>query len=874
MHRLGWIGGLLLTGMVSAVPAAETTARYIVTLQEAPLARYHGEGGFAAPSRIAGGKHNGRLDVHSKAALDYVGHLQQTQSQFASAIGQALHRNVTVVYRLQHALNAIVVDLTPSEAAQLAARSDVKRVEPDQLLHVAAESDPSFIGADAIWDGSAANGVSTQGEGIVVGVVDTGINWQSPSFAATGGDGYAQVNPLGAGQYLGGCAAGQPDAGHCNDKLIGMYNMIDATQSATDPAGHGSHTSSTAAGDHRSATFGGGTFSIAGVAPHASIVMYLACNADGTCPESATAAGVDQAVADGIVDVINYSIDGGVDPWNDAVSQAFLSAVDAGVFVATAAGNAGPDPGTVSHVEPWTITAAASTLDQTVSFDFSLTSDGAPSNTQHIALRPGSPPVQAADIVDAPLIVSPTFSDTFSDGCNAFASNTFTRGGVAAVAVMRLSVSQSACASIDRAANAIAAGALGTIFVDDTLYLNLGAAGDSWSMLSVDWQNVAAAIATSPSTATASLRLPASLHPMTPDIVAAFSSRGPSPNVGGSFLLKPDIAAPGVDVLAAFSGDAQAMALEDGTSMASPHMAGSAALLRALHGDWSVSEIKSALEMYSKTAGITTQELPTATPWDRGHGRVDLALAAEAPLVMDESADDYANADPNGGGDPSTLNIPGVAIANCTTTSCSFTRTVRNTTSSSLAFDVTTTGMQNVTVTPTSFSIEPNATQTITISPFAAVLPSLWSFGEVQFTSAAQGIAPAHFAFAVQRSNGVPLIKVSSALVTDTEAVGATSTQTLALSDVGTASIHWSIDTTSAGCALPSWLGYSPASGTVLGGGLSKNVTLTFNASNVTPGTYGATLCVASDDSANPTVPVAVQLIATPNDRIFADGFE
>ena len=188
-------------------------------------------------------------------------------------------------------------------------------------------------------------------------------------------DGYQHVNPLGAGNYLGTCQPGGPDAGRCNDKLIGGYDFVCNLPapvgvgytycSATgyfreepgfgDTNSHGSHVAATAAGNHRDALYKGATRRISGVAPRANIVAFDVCYHDlasggGSCPNTAALSAIDQAVADGVVDVINFSISGGVMPWSDAISLAFLNAVDAGIYVAVAGGNSGPGPSTVNHL--------------------------------------------------------------------------------------------------------------------------------------------------------------------------------------------------------------------------------------------------------------------------------------------------------------------------------------------------------------------------------------------------------------------------------------------------------------------------------------------------------------------------------------------
>ena len=149
------------------------------------------------------GRKAGRLDIHAPEALAYVDYLAQRQDGFVHELSSAIGRPLTPIATLQHALNAVIVELDEREAAIAARRSDVELVEREHELKLLTDRGPTFIGAPSIWDGSASNGVASQGEGIIVADLDTGINWESPAFAAVGPiDGYVHVNPLGAGTYI------------------------------------------------------------------------------------------------------------------------------------------------------------------------------------------------------------------------------------------------------------------------------------------------------------------------------------------------------------------------------------------------------------------------------------------------------------------------------------------------------------------------------------------------------------------------------------------------------------------------------------------------------------------------------------------------
>lgn len=745
----------------SANVAGQGMTRYTIVLKGEPLAAYRGGiSGLAALPRIAAGRKIGRPDFHSPQALAYAARLQQQQAAFVQSLSATLGRSVETVATLQHALNAVIVEIDADEAARVAQRADVDFVEREHELTLLTDRGPAFIGAPSIWDGSASGGVASQGEGIVVADLDTGINWQSPAFAAVGPiDGYVHVNPNGAGNYLGQCGPTPPNAdlGRCNDKLIGMYDFTStsASRSATDLGGHGSHTASTIAGNHWNAPFGGGTFAISGVAPHANVIAYRVCTSG--CSSSASTQSVNQAIADG-ADVLNYSISGGTSPWGDSVSIAFRNAVEAGIFVAASAGNDGPVAGSVNHVEPWVETVAASTKDNVVAFRFNLTGPGTPpEETQGLPLRPAAPPLPTADIVNAPIVRSPNFDDGSNDGCSAYPAGTFTGDApanpdvifadgfdpaapparVGAVAVLNLDQSASNCSSGARRAAALTAGAIGVIFVDRD-FINLGASGTSWSMLRADWDKAWTQIQTDPAHAAASLLLPAASFPQRGDVVSDYSSRGPRAN-SGQYLVKPNITAPGTDILAAYmagAGGANATAMENGTSMSSPHMTGSGALLRAVRPEWTPTEIRSAINMTAKLDGLIRADGSAVNAWDLGSGRVDLTKAALSGLVLDETAANFASANPASGGVLANLNLAEFTSANCAT-SCTFTRTLRSTALVAQTYALDFTGLPTgvAVASPASFTIAAGDTQVVTITIDGTQFASGWNFGQLVLTA-------------------------------------------------------------------------------------------------------------------------------------------
>jgi len=743
-------------------------------------------------------------------------------------IARALGRAPRVRERMQHALNAIIVDLTPAEAAKVRAQGLAQIVEKYHEVQVDTDIGPRLIGAEALWTGQAPGFPSRyQGEGTVIGVIDTGINFGSPSFAAVGPvDGYQHVNPLGAGQYLGTCAPGGVDAGRCNDKLIGGYDFV--CDEAPDPAqpaqtfctltgtyreepgfgdtnSHGSHTASTAAGNRRDAAYKGATLRMSGVAPHANIIAYDVCYTNlstggGSCPNTSSVRAVNQAVADGVVNVINFSIGGGADPWGDAVSQAFLNASEAGIYVATSAGNSGPGPNTMGHHEPWTSSTAASQHGRG-DFVYQLSVTGpapVPANMQGIILTEGGGGVPFTQTIPAgtPLKVSAGI-DTGNDGCAAYPAGAFT----GAIVVIR----RGTCGFSVKANNATAAGAVAVVIANNqTGAISPSVPGTTVPVFSVP-QTVGNAIrdyvATTPS-AVATIPNAAFALSNTPDQLAGFSSRGPAGNYN---LLKPDVTAPGVSILATIagttiSGSENAVGLLSGTSMASPHNAGAALLLHQAQPTWKPAEIKSALAMTAKQDVLLETGVGQANAFARGAGRIQVDQAIRAGLVLNETKANYLAANPANGGDPMRLNQPSLINGACFER-CVFTRTFRNTLSFRQSWAVKVEGL-SATVSPALFTVNPGESKAVTFTINAYSLPanSQFNFGTVVLTAQSAGnpnqpVLRMPVAVAVRPAAAT----ITPSTVNATLAAGTTGTATFAVGNSGGSRLSFTVDNTGNG---------------------------------------------------------------------------
>jgi hypothetical protein len=771
----------------------EATGIYIVRLQDPPLAAYSGgiAGLEATSPRVTGAR---KLDANSPASMAYRDYLAEQQAQLIAAMEQSFGHQVEVLFQYDAAYNGMAVRLTAQEAATLATFPGVVDVQPDFVLYPTTDYGPAWIGAPGIWDGSdVPGGVGTKGEGVIVGILDTGLNMDHPSFAEVGpSDGYVHINPLGAGNYLGLCFD-DPGTWVCNDKLIGYY--IYTGENHEDQDGHGSHTSSTTAGNVLDAGFVDLTPynyspAISGVAPHANIIGYDVCNDTGGCPGSASIAATNQAVLDG-VDVINFSIGGGTsNPWTDTGSLAFLYAAEAGIVPVTSAGNNGPGPHTIGSPAdaPWMVSVGANTHNRAgLNALINMTGgDTPPGDMQGKGFSEGYGP--------APIVYAGDYGDALC--LNEFAPGTFPNGEIVVC-------DRGTNARVAKGWNVMQGGAGGYVLAnaDEGQTLN----GDVHHLPAVhitysDGVALKAWLASGSGHTATIAGTTLSTDPANGDIMAGFSSRGPLVNTAED-VIKPDLSAPGVDILAAYRSlppDADNPTSEygivSGTSMSSPHTAGAAALLRALYPDWSPAQIKSALMTTGWTATVLKEDGVTpADLFDIGGGRVDLSMAAKVGLVLDVTTEEFEDANPALGGEPRALNLPSMGDADCAGI-CSWTRVVSSTLDTTESWTVSTSGApgMNLTVTPDSFDLEPAATQTITVTADVIGLPvGDWVFGQVLLTPDSPSVAEAHLPVAVVPSAEPPVISVDPSSLETLQSPGVVVTEPLTITNLGESPLDW-----------------------------------------------------------------------------------
>lgn len=620
----------------------------IVKLQGDSLASYTGDiSGLAATSpSVTGDK---KLNPNSNASHAYLKYLDQKHQNFESAASAAIPQG-QVTQDLKVILNAVAMIVPADQVSTLSTLPNVEAVYPDELLQLNTDNSPQFIGASTVW--TALGGQESSGEGVIVGVLDTGIWPEHPSFSDPDPSGKPYAPPPAPPSGLprsctfsGGSNPGP--AFNCNNKLIGAnvfmntYRALspllpDDYTSARDADGHGTHTSSTAAGNAGVAAsiFGVSRGIVSGIAPRAYVIMYRVCGPAG-CYSSDSAAAVQQAILDG-VDVINFSISGGANPYSDTVEQAFLNAYNADVFVAASAGNAGPGSDTTDHRGPWVTTVAASTQDRAFENSVTLTGDGGASLTlTGASITAGVGPA---------LVVVPATDVQ----CNSL----FAAGSVSGKIVV---CQRGNTGRAQKGYNVLQGGAVGMILYNQSATVTdletdnhyLPATHIQFSQ-GTEVLDFIAGHTTVQATLTAGIKVAAQ-----GDVMASFSSRGGAGQTLG--VSKPDITAPGVQILAGHSpqhlappagvalgpqGELfQAIA---GTSMSSPHIAGSAALLKALHPDWTPGQIKSALMTTAWTQVVKEDGVTPATSFDDGSGRVDLNKAGDPGLTFDVTASAYA----------------------------------------------------------------------------------------------------------------------------------------------------------------------------------------------------------------------------------------
>ncbi|XAR59829.1 Tripeptidyl-peptidase II [Bertholletia excelsa] len=597
-----------------------------------------------------------RIDRFAKPSI-FPTHYHWYSSEFADP-ASILHVYDTVF----HGFSASV---SPSQAAALRQHPAVLQSFEDRRRELHTTRSPQFLGLrnrQGLWS------ESDYGSDVIIGIFDTGIWPERRSFSDL------NLGPI-PSRWKGVCQTGTKfTARNCNKKIVGarffskgheaaggfgggMGGAINETvefMSPRDADGHGTHTASTAAGRISfQANMSGYAAGIAkGVAPKARLAVYKVCWKDAGCFDSDILAAFDAAVNDG-VDVISISIGGGdgiSSPYYlDPIAIGSYGAVSRGVFVSSSGGNDGPNGMSVTNLAPWLMTVGAGTIDRNFPADVILGDGrklagvslyaGAPLNGKMYSLvYPGK-----SGVLSASLCMENSLDPNLVRGKLVICD----RGSSARVAkglVVRK------------------AGGVGMILANG-MSNGEGLVGDAHLVpacaVGADEGDAIKSYVASSAVATATINFRGTVIGIKPaPVVAAFSGRGP--NGLNPEILKPDLIAPGVNILAAWTDAVGPTGLDSdtrrtefnilsGTSMACPHVSGAAALLKSAHPDWSPAAIRSA--MMTTASIVDNKFLPMtdessgkpSTPYDFGAGHLNLGRALDPGLVYDITNNDYVN---------------------------------------------------------------------------------------------------------------------------------------------------------------------------------------------------------------------------------------
>ena len=597
------------------------TSSAIVVLKQSPLTTYNGHLAGYAKTR----PDHGKLNPNSAAAKKYLGYLKTEHSAFAKWL-QTNVPSAKITSQFFLSLNAVAVSLNGNAIGKLKNNTDVLSVEYNALYHPTMSESYKIINASGAW--GDAGGRATAGAGIKIGDIDTGIDQSHPFFDPTGFSypvGFPKCDARDSTSHTANasCKYVTPKvivAKVFNNK--GNQNGFDA-QAVQD---HGTHTAGTAAGvtGHDAVVQGVTVDDMSGVAPGAWLGNYNVFPGDVVSARSEDILNaVDAAIADGM-DVLNLSLGGGYHGNNDLLAMGLDNAVAANVVVAVSAGNSGPggntigSPGRARNI----ITAGAST-------------------NQHFIGEPFTYPATGGTTVGAAVgdfdpLPTASFSvfDTASDGCASVAA-----GAAGKLAI----INRGTCTFSTKVRSAIAARAIGVLVInnvagDPTAMAKDGLGGDDLPAVMVGLAEGAALRTAAPTTASAVATF-SEFVTANADILAGFSSQGPT---SVDLAIKPDLTSVGVNVLSSITtvgNTGDIWAFFSGTSMAAPHIAGSAAVLLAIHPTWSPAMVKSALVNRSDRV---IKDAKTGTlavgPQAQGAGRENLSNASAANLFLSPSS--------------------------------------------------------------------------------------------------------------------------------------------------------------------------------------------------------------------------------------------
>ncbi|KAG4934333.1 hypothetical protein JHK87_048335 [Glycine soja] len=580
--------------------------------------------------------------------LTFTDHLSWFDASLKSASPSA-----EILYTYKHVAHGFSARLTPKDVDTLAKQPGILSVIPELKYKLHTTRTPNFLGLDKATTLLPASEQQSQ---VVIGLLDTGVWPELKSLDDTG------LGPV-PSTWKGQCEIGNNmNSSNCNRKLVGArffskgyeaaLGPIDTTtesKSARDDDGHGSHTLTTAAGSvvPEASLFGLASGTARGMATQARVAVYKVCWLGG-CFTSDIAAGIDKAIEDG-VNVLSMSIGGSLmEYYRDIIAIGSFTAMSHGILVSTSAGNGGPSQGSLSNVAPWITTVGAGTIDRDFPAYITL---GTGKTYTGASLYSGKP------LSDSPLpLVYAGNASNSSVGYLCLQDSLIPENVSGKIVICERGgnprVEKGLVVKLAGGAGMILANseAYGEELVADSHLLPAASLGQKSSEILKNY------VSSSPNPTAKIAFLGTHLQVQPSPVVAAFSSRGP--NALTPKILKPDLIAPGVNILAGWTGAVGPTGLTvdtrhvsfniiSGTSMSCPHVSGLAAILKGAHPQWSPAAIRSALMTTAYTSyknGETIQDISTGqpgTPFDYGAGHVDPVAALDPGLVYDANVDDY-----------------------------------------------------------------------------------------------------------------------------------------------------------------------------------------------------------------------------------------
>ncbi|XP_060180018.1 subtilisin-like protease 4 [Lycium barbarum] len=538
-----------------------------------------------------------------------------------------------LVYSYRNVLKGFAARLSAEQMKEMEKKPGFIFAWPQRILSLHTTHTPSFLGLQqniGLWRDS------NYGKGVIIGVLDTGVSPDHPSFSDKG------VPPPPA-KWKGKCESNFTTK--CNNKLIGLRSFIKDNRSPIDDDGHGTHTASTAAGGFVKGAnvYGNANGTAVGVAPLAHLAIYKVCDSFG-CEDSDILAGMDAAIDDG-VDILSLSLGGLTSSfYNDPVALGAYSATERGILVSCSAGNSGPSNSTISNEAPWILTVGASTLDRKIKATVKL------GNKQEIE----------GESAFHPKAFHSTFFPLYEPGKGEreFTEGSYCRDGLAYTSNGGKIVLCQVGGGITRVAKGQVvkdSGGVGMIIINDPENgFTTSADAHVLPALDVTYADGMKILAYMNSTNKPVARITFQgtiIGDKNAPVVAGFSSRGPSTASPG--ILKPDIIGPGVNILAAWptfvennTNTKSTFNIISGTSMSCPHLSGVAALLKSAHPAWSPAAIKSAIMTTADTINLANnpildERLLPANIFAVGAGHVNPSRANDPGLIYDTQFKSY-----------------------------------------------------------------------------------------------------------------------------------------------------------------------------------------------------------------------------------------